>query len=79
MFQHGRSLIRPSQDCAEGYGAGLVFNEVLELTPEHYRERTLSRLVPDWAPGLEACHTYSSAAGIEVVDARGPMPRGVNA
>jgi hypothetical protein len=52
-----------------------VFNEVLELSPEHYRERMLSRLAPDWAPGLEACHTYSAAGGIEVIDARGlPAP-----
>lgn len=75
LFHYGQSLIRPSQDCAGGYGAGLVFNEVLELSPERYRERVLSRLAPDWAPGLEACHTYSAAGGIEVVDARGlPAP-----
>lgn len=75
LFFHGGSLIRPSQDCAAGYGAGLVFNEVVELSPTGYRERSLSRLAADWAPGLEACHTYSAAGGLEIVDARGiPAP-----
>ncbi len=68
--RHGR-LIRPAQDCAPDYGAAIVFNEVLELSPTQYRERELSRLSPSWLPDLWGCHTYCSVAHAEVVDARG--------
>lgn len=67
-------LIRPAQDCAPSYGAAVVFNEVLELTPTHYRERPLGRLDARWAKGLDGCHTYNEAGGIEVLDARGTPP-----
>jgi hypothetical protein len=56
------------------YGAAVVFNEILELDPTHYRERVLSRLGPDWDASLDGCHTYSAADGIEVLDAHGVAP-----
>lgn len=71
LFERNGKLIRPAQDCAANYGSALVFNEVLALSPTHYEERPLSRLAPDWAPGLVACHTYSASATHEVLDARG--------
>jgi hypothetical protein len=71
LFRHGDRLIRPAQDCASHYGSAIVFNEVVELTPARYGERVLARLAPDWSPTLVACHTYSAAGGIEVLDARG--------
>jgi hypothetical protein len=52
----------------------VVFNEILELDPTHYRERVLSRLGPDWDASLDGCHTYSAAGGIEVLDAHGIAP-----
>lgn len=75
LFSHEGRLIRPAQDCTPDYGAAIVFNEVLELSPTRYRERTLSRLGPSWMAGLWGCHTYSSINGREVLDARGhPAP-----
>lgn len=71
LFHHEGRLIRPSQDCASGYGSAVVFNEVLELTPQGYSERSISRLAADWSDSLVACHTYSAAGGIELLDARG--------
>jgi hypothetical protein len=71
LFVRNGKLIRPAQDCAANYGSALVFNEVLALSPTHYEERALSRLAPDWAPRLVACHTYSASDTIEVLDARG--------
>lgn len=71
LFVRDGRLIRPAQDCAANYGAAVVFNEVLALSPTHYDERPLSRLAPDWAPGLVACHTYSASDTLEVFDARG--------
>ncbi len=74
LFRRDGTLIRPAQDCAPGYGAAVVFNEILELDPTHYRERVLSRLGPDWDASLDGCHTYSAADGIEVLDAHGVAP-----
>lgn len=71
LFEHDGRLIRPGQDCARNYGSAIVFNEITELSPEVYRERTLGRLGTEWAPNLRACHTYSTIDGIEVLDARG--------
>ena len=71
LFHHDGKLIRPSQDCASSYGSALVFNEVLELSPETYREEPISRLAPVWSRSLVACHTYSAAGGIELLDAKG--------
>ena len=74
LFHHHGRLIRPAQDCAPGYGKAVVFNEVLELGPTVYRERVLSRLVPDWARRLDGCHTYNTDGDVEVLDVRGRPP-----
>ena len=74
LFLRDGRLIRPAQDCTPSYGAAVVFNEVQELTPTHYRERPLGRLDARWAKGMDGCHTYNEAGGIEVMDARGPPP-----
>ena len=74
LLHRGGKLIRPAQDCSPGYGAAVVFNEVLELSPSHYRERVLSRLAPDWSDSLDGCHTYNAAGGVEVLDAHGVAP-----
>lgn len=71
LFNHGMRLIRPGQDCAASYGAAIVFNEVLELSPTRYRERPLSRLDASGLPGLNSCHTYSAVNEVEVLDSRG--------
>lgn len=74
VFQRGGRLIRPAQDCAPRYGAAVVFNEVMELSPTHYRERPLGRLDSRWAAGLDGCHTYCERGGTEVLDVRGTPP-----
>lgn len=76
LFRHHGRLIRPAQDCAPGYGRAVVFNEVLELGPAVYRERTLSRLAPDWARAADQCHTYNADGGVEILDVRGRPPAG---
>ena len=77
LFHRDGKLIRPAQDCASGYGSAVVFNEVLELTPTGYRERTMSRLALSWQDSLTACHTYSAASGVEILDAKGFLPAGL--
>ncbi len=65
-------LYRPAQDSEAGYGAGLVWCEVLELTPQAYREREVAR----WRGGdfgpYTGVHTFSEAGGFEAIDLKSP-------
>jgi hypothetical protein len=74
FFHHGR-LIRPAQDCAAEYGRAVVFNEVTTLSTEHFAERRLGTLEPDWLPGIAGCHTYARHARLDVLDAKYLAPR----
>ena len=77
IFSHRGRLIRPSQDCGPNYGSAVVFNEILELGPETYRERVLSRLDPvEETKALEGCHSYSVEDGVEVLDMLGDPTAG---
>lgn len=68
VFNDGARLIRPSQDCSAAYGRALLFNEVLCLTDEPYRERTICRIDAKWMPRLAAVHSYSRAGHWEAID-----------
>jgi len=59
-FLHEGRWYRPAQDFSRGYGSGMVFNEILTLTPTQYAERAVSEVRsfhPQYADGL---HTVSS-------------------
>ena len=46
-FVHEGVLYRPAQDCSTGYGAAVVVNRVLTLTPDAFEEEIVSRIAPD--------------------------------
>jgi hypothetical protein len=63
-------LLRPAQDCQNSYGAGLVWCEVIELSPTAYSEREIGRWSgPDFG-AFDGVHTYDAVNGWEVVDLR---------
>lgn len=69
LFEDRGRLIRPAQDCLRRYGGALIFHEVLELNPEHYRERELR--IMDLAPTglrLKGMHTFNRIANHIAVD-----------
>lgn len=70
IFRHGKTLVRPSQDCGERYGGALVFNEILAIEdpPGEYRERYVARIDSHWMQGLVGVHTYNRLYDWEVVD-----------
>ena len=63
-------LVRPVQDCAGRYGAGLGFAVVDRLDATGYRQTLVSALRP--APPLGGLHTYNRAGALETVDVFGP-------
>jgi len=53
----------------------VVFNVVTTLSTEHFAERRLASLEPDWLPGIAGCHTYARHARLDVLDAKYLAPR----
>lgn len=70
LFDDGHRWIRPAQDCSRLYGGGLVFNAIDQLDLEAYVEHSVRHLPPSEMPGCDGLHTVSSAAGLEIIDAR---------
>lgn len=76
IFRRNGKLIRPSQDCSKTYGYSFALNEILVLDRERFQERPAVTVLPTWAPGLWASHSYAFAGNLEVVDGRTPLPSG---
>lgn len=72
MFRHDGQLIRPAQDCRDGYGAGLTFARVDRLDPEGFAQIIVGHVAPRTrkAQGL---HTYNRAGNVEVIDLYGVL------
>jgi hypothetical protein len=66
----GERLVRPSQDCAAGYGSALLFNTVEPLGADIYRETVGGRISGGWHPGLAGVHTYNRAGDWETIDGK---------
>jgi hypothetical protein len=70
LFRRGGALYRPAQDCSGHYGYGVTVNRVLRLTPDEYREEEVSKILPEWEPGVVATHTINFCDGLMVVDCK---------
>jgi hypothetical protein len=70
LFRDGPRLIRPSQDCSDGYGGAIVLNRVDVLNTREYRETAIGRVEPTWLPRLSGTHTLNVLDGLEAIDGR---------
>ena len=72
--RHGR-LLRPAQDCSNGYGCALTLIEVEELTPSSFRQSVRHVIGPgcEW-PGRKL-HTLNRSGRLEVIDGTTIQPR----
>ena len=83
VYASDGTLVRPSQNCTERYGGGLVFNKVTELTEQSYDEEPFLKVyAPNYAANGEknivcskksswtyvGAHTYNHNDRYEVVD-----------
>ena len=75
LFHDGPRLIRPSQDCSDGYGGAIVLNRVDVLSNQEYRETVIGRVEPTWLPWLSGTHTLNVLNSLEVIDGRRLRPR----
>jgi len=70
MFQHDGTLIRPAQDCRDGYGAGLAFARVDRLDEQGFAQTVVGHVAPRTRK-TKGLHTYNRAGGVEVIDLYG--------
>lgn len=68
-------LLRPAQVSVPRYGYGLAIKEVLELTPEHFRERRIWHATGPSSGGWYAMHHLDWHQGLMVMDAQRLIPR----
>jgi hypothetical protein len=66
LFYEDGKLLRPVQDCIDGYGLGVYIKEI-SLAP--YTEKVVKKL-PDWLHGLTGFHTFNFNEDYTVVDGR---------
>lgn len=64
-------MLRVSQDNSGGsYGYGLNVMEIVRLDIDHYEERRMRHITPDFMPGLMGCHHFDALDGWCVMDVR---------
>jgi hypothetical protein len=66
IVEEDGAWLRPAQDCTRGYGSGLAWCRITELTPESFREEVVERWSPP--PGFRGLHTFTRGAGWEALD-----------
>jgi hypothetical protein len=70
LFQWNGQLLRPAQDCSNGYGYATSINRVVRISPCDYLEEEVSRIEPDWEKHITGTHTLNLLDDITVVDCR---------
>ena len=76
-FFEKNQLIRVAQDCQDGYGTKLHFNNIMKLSEDEYEEemfRTISveDIIVDSKERFCGIHTYNSDDCYEVIDLKNP-------
>ena len=61
-------LLRPVQDCSQGYGSALAWCEIVELTEIGFAEVVIARHACPAGSRYYGLHTYNRTASFETVD-----------
>lgn len=67
LRRNGR-LFRPAQDCEESYGAGLVWFEITELSPERFSERQIVAWDGRAELGAAGLHSFDQLGSLQAID-----------
>jgi hypothetical protein len=75
VARRGGKLIRPVQDCTDGYGAALSLAEITRLDDDHFEQCVFATLRsgPAW-PGRRL-HTLNRAGRLECIDGSRSVPK----
>ncbi len=63
-------LYRPSQNCTNRYGFGIILNLVVTLNKDDYSEIPVSRIEPNWTKQILATHTINHDHSLTIIDAQ---------
>ena len=75
IFVEGNRIYRPSQNCSVRYGYGFNINEIIRLDDEHYEEKIVSEVKPNWDKKIIGTHTFNRVESLHVIDAIYRRPR----
>lgn len=76
LIQQNGRLFRPAQDCDGDYGAGLVWFEITELSPERFSERKIAAWDARVELGAMGLHSFDQLGELHAIDFRHPIGRG---
>lgn len=74
IVRSGDRLCRPAQDCEAAYGSGLVWHEIVELSPTRFHEIEVARFKAPRDLGFDGLHHFERLDTLQAIDMR-PMPR----
>lgn len=69
FFQHNGKWYRPAQDSGKRYGYQIKIQEIIELTPDSFQEKTIQVLAPDENSGELGRHTLNFTGNLMFSDA----------
>jgi len=68
-FVHRGALYRPAQDCSRTYGARIVINRIVALSPREFEEESVAWVEPDRKGSYpDGLHTLSAVGPFTLVD-----------
>jgi hypothetical protein len=73
IVMQGDRLLRPAQDCENGYGCAVVWLEIEELTTDSFREKEIARWSASAILNAEGIHTFNCDQKIGAIDTRRRM------
>ena len=68
VFKKDGKIYRPSQNCSQRYGYGFNLEEITKLSATHYKEKTITSVVPNWDKNVLGTHTVNFAKDFTIID-----------
>jgi hypothetical protein len=70
MVPRGDQLFRPAQDCEDSYGSGVVWHQIVELSPSRFREVEIARVMAPRELGFDGHHTFDEIGPLQAIDVK---------
>ena len=68
IFELNREHYRPAQDCAGGYGKGIIFNKIITLNESEYYEEEVKSIYSEFDSTIEGIHTFAQCEKLRIFD-----------
>ena len=68
IFELNGEYYRPAQDCAGGYGKGIIFNKIITLNESEYFEEEVKSIYSKFDNTIEGIHTFAQCEKLRILD-----------